>query len=165
MIKAAVTVLVLCAVLSCSDDTAVMAELDRAEAVMEEYPDSALALLDTLDRGRLTTREARARHGSHDYRLMTQYYLGRIYQNAGDNESAMRCFVQAERYLSDADTNQYADKMITAANISLLLKDTVKIHEYLSKVRLVFRSISDEEKGYYFGEYLASLPKNSVRLN
>ena len=205
MIKAAVTVLVLCAVLSCSDDTAVMAELDRAEAVMEEYPDSALALLDTLDRGRLTTREARARHGSHDYRLMTQYYLGRIYQNAGDNESAMRCFVQAERYvpecsdagmaarlytamtaiyysvyqfekaltasvnaadyyLSDADTNQYADKMITAANISLLLKDTVKIHEYLSKVRLVFRSISDEEKGYYFGEYLASLPKNSVRL-
>ena len=123
MIKAAVTVLVLCAVLSCSDDTAVMAELDRAEAVMEEYPDSALALLDTLDRGRLTSREAKARHallysqaldknyidlstdsiinpavkyysrhGSHDYRLMTQYYLGRIYQNAGDNESAMRCF-------------------------------------------------------------------------
>ena len=236
MIKAAVTVLVLCAVLSCSDDTAVMAELDRAEAVMEEYPDSALALLDTLDRSCLVTREARARHallysqaldknyidlstdsiispavkyykkhGSPDYRLMTQYYLGRIYQNAGDNESAMRCFVQAERYvpecsdagmaarlytamtaiyysvyqfekaltasvnaadyyLSDADTNQYADKMITAANISLLLKDTVKIHEYLSKVRLVFRSISDEEKGYYFGEYLASLPKDSVRL-
>ena len=236
MIKAAVTVLVLCAVLSCSDNTAVMAELDRAEAVMEEYPGSALALLDTLDRSRLVTREARARHallysqaldknyidlstdsiinpavkyysrhGSHDYRLMTQYYLGRIYQNAGDNESAMRCFVQAERYvpecsdagmaarlytamtaiyysvyqfekaltasvnaadyyLSDADTNQYADKMITAANISLLLQDTVKIHEYLSKVRLVFRSISDEEKGYYFGEYLASLPKDSVRL-
>lgn len=213
-----------------------MAELDRAEAVMEEYPDSTLALLDSLDRSRLVTREARARHsllysqaldknyidlstdsiinpavkyysrhGSHDYRLMTQYYLGRIYQNAGDNESAMRCFVQAERYvpecsdagmaarlytamtaiyysvyqfekaltasvnaadyyLSDSDTNQYADKMITAANISLLLKDTVKIHEYLSKVRLVFRSISDEEKGYYFGEYLASLPKDSVRL-
>ena len=62
MIKAAVTVLVLCAVLSCSDDTAVMEELDRAEAVMKEYPDSALALLDTLDRGRLTSREAKARH-------------------------------------------------------------------------------------------------------
>ena len=236
MIKAAVTVLVLCAVLSCSDDTAVMAELDRAEAVMEEYPDSALALLDTLDRGRLTTREARARHallysqaldknyidlstdsiinpavkyysrhGSPDYRLMTQYYLGRKYQNAGDNESAMRCFVQAERYvpecsdagmaarlytamtaiyysayqfekaltasvnaadyyLSDADTNQYADKMITAANISLLLKDSVKAQKYLDKVRPIFQNISDEEKGYYFGEYLASLPKDSVRL-
>ena len=236
LIRITAAVLTCCAVLSCADDSAVMEELDRAEAVMEEYPDSALALLDTLDRGRLTSREARARHallysqaldknyidlstdsiinpavkyysrhGSHDYRLMTQYYLGRIYQNAGDNESAMRCFVQAERYvpecsdagmaarlytamtaiyysvyqfekaltasvnaadyyLSDADTNQYADKMITAANISLLLQDTVKIHEYLSKVRLVFRSISDEEKGYYFGEYLASLPKDSVRL-
>ena len=236
LIRITAAVLTCCAVLSCADDSAVMEELDWAEAVMEEHPDSALALLDTLDRSRLTTREARARHallysqaldknyidlstdsiinpavkyysrhGSHDYRLMTQYYLGRIYQNAGDNESAMRCFVQAERYvpecsdagmaarlytamtaiyysvyqfekaltasvnaadyyLSDADTNQYADKMITAANISLLLQDTVKIHEYLSKVRLVFRSISDEEKGYYFGEYLASLPKDSVRL-
>ena len=50
LIRTAVAVLVLCAVLSCSDDTAVMEELDRAEAVMEEYPDSALALLDTLDR-------------------------------------------------------------------------------------------------------------------
>ena len=236
LIRTAVAVLVLCAVLSCSDDTAVMEELDRAEAVMEEYPDSALALLDTLDRSCLVTREARARHallysqaldknyidlstdsiispavkyykkhGSPDYRLMTQYYLGRIYQNAGDNESAMRCFVQAERYvpecsdagmaarlytamtaiyysvyqfekaltasvnaadyyLSDADTNQYADKMITAANISLLLKDSVKAQKYLDKVRPIFQNISDEEKGYYFGEYLASLPKDSVRL-
>ena len=142
MIKAAVTVLVLCAVLSCSDDTAVMEELDRAEAVMEEYPDSALALLDTLDRSCLVTREARARHallysqaldknyidlstdsiispavkyykkhGSPDYRLMTQYYLGRIYQNAGDNESAMRCFVQAERYVPECSD--------TTASISL----------------------------------------------
>ena len=55
-------VLTCCAVLSCADDSAVMEELDRAEAVMEEHPDSALALLDTLDRSRLTTREARARH-------------------------------------------------------------------------------------------------------
>lgn len=62
LIRTAVTVLVLCAALSCSDDTAVMEELDRAEAVMKEYPDSALALLDSLDRSRLTTREAKARH-------------------------------------------------------------------------------------------------------
>ena len=41
-----------CAVMSCVDDS----------AVMEEHPDSALTLLDTLDRSRLTTREARARH-------------------------------------------------------------------------------------------------------
>lgn len=145
MIKAAVTVLVLCAVLSCSDDTAVMAELDRAEAVMEEYPDSALALLDSLDRSRLTTREARARHsllysqaldknwieltsdsvispavkyykkhGSPDYRLKTQYYLGCIFCNAGDREEAMEHFVEAERYVDRATDWQAVGRLYSA---------------------------------------------------
>lgn len=145
MIKAAVTVLVLCAVLSCSDDTAVMEELDRAEAVMEEYPDSALALLDSLDRNRLTTREARARHsllysqaldknwieltsdsvispavkyykkhGSPDYRLKTQYYLGCIFRNAGDREEAMEHFVEAERYVDRATDWQAVGRLYSA---------------------------------------------------
>ena len=51
-----------CAVMSCVDDSAVVTELDWAEAVMEAHPDSALALLDTLDRSRLRTRGAKARH-------------------------------------------------------------------------------------------------------
>ena len=236
LIRITAAVLTCCAVMSCVDDSAVVTELDWAEAVMEAHPDSALALLDTLDRSRLRTRGAKARHallysqaldknwidlstdsiikpavryyarhGSPDDRLKAQYYLGRIYQNAGDNESAMRCFVNAEKYASkcddagmagrlytamtaiyysiyqfemaleasanaadyyllDADTNWYAYKMITAANISLLLKDTVKAQEYLDKVRPVFQNISDEERGYYFGEYLKTLPKDSVML-
>ena len=219
LIRITAAVLTCCAVMSCVDDSAV-----------------ALALLDTLDRSRLRTRGAKARHallysqaldknwidlstdsiikpavryyarhGSPDDRLKAQYYLGRIYQNAGDNESAMRCFVNAEKYASkcddagmagrlytamtaiyysiyqfemaleasanaadyyllDADTNWYAYKMITAANISLFLKDTVKAQEYLDKVRPVFQNISDEERGYYFGEYLKTLPKDSVML-
>ena len=145
MIKAAVTVLVLCAVLSCSDDTAVMEELNRAEAVMEEYPDSALVLLDSLDRNRLTTREARARHsllysqaldknwieltsdsvispavkyytkhGSPDYRLKTQYYLGCIFRNAGDREEAMEHFVEAERYVDRATDWQAVGRLYSA---------------------------------------------------
>ncbi len=225
-----------CAVMSCVDDSAVVTELDWAEAVMEEHPDSALALLDTLDRSRLRTRGAKARHallysqaldknwidlstdsiikpavryyarhGSPDDRLKAQYYLGRIYQNAGDNESAMRCFVNAEKYASKcddavmagrlytamtaiyysvyqfeaalpasvnaaesylevADTNWYADKMITAANISFILKDTIRARQYLNDARQVFPHISEETKGYYFGEYLNTLPKDSVRL-
>lgn len=236
LIRITAAVLTCCAVMSCVDDSAVVTELDWAEAVMEAHPDSALALLDTLDRNRLRTRGAKARHallysqaldknwidlstdsiikpavkyyarhGSPDDRLKAQYYLGRIYQNAGDNESAMRCFVNAEGYASkcddagmagrlytamtaiyysiyqfemaleasanaadyyllDADTNWYAYKMITAANISLFLKDTVKAQEYLDKVRPVFQNISDEERGYYFGEYLKTLPKDSVML-
>ena len=90
---------------------------------------------------------------------MQRYYS--VYQF----EKALTASVNAaDYYLSDADTNQYADKMITAANISLLLKDSVKAQKYLDKVRPIFQNISDEEKGYYFGEYLASLPKDSVRL-
>lgn len=145
LIRTAVAVLVLCAVLSCSDDTAVMEELDRAEAVMEEYPDSALALLDTLDRSRLTTREARARHallysqaldknwieltsdsiispavkyysrhGSPDYRLKTQYYLGCIFRNAGDREQAMEHFVEAESYVDRATDWQAVGRLYSA---------------------------------------------------
>ena len=52
LIRIIAAVLTCCAVLSCADDS----------AVMEAHPDSALALLDTLDRRRLRTREAKARH-------------------------------------------------------------------------------------------------------
>ena len=42
------------------------------------------------------------RHGSADDRLKAYYYQGRIYQNAGDNESAMESFVRAEEYTAEA---------------------------------------------------------------
>ena len=134
LIRTAVAVLVLCAVLSCSDDSAVVEELDWAEAVMEEHPDSALALLDTLDRSRLRTREALdknwieltsdsvispavkyySRHGSPDYRLKTQYYLGCIFRNAGDREEAMEHFVEAERYVDRATDWQAVGRLYSA---------------------------------------------------
>lgn len=47
---------------SCTDDAAVMSELDAAEFVMEDYPETALAILDTMQRSRLVSREAAARH-------------------------------------------------------------------------------------------------------
>ena len=54
-------VLMLLAV-SCADDAAVMSELDAAESVMEDSPETALALLDTMQRSRLVSRKAAARH-------------------------------------------------------------------------------------------------------
>ena len=54
-------VLLLLAV-SCADDAAVMSELDAAESVMEDSPETALALLDTMQRSRLVSRKAAARH-------------------------------------------------------------------------------------------------------
>ena len=38
-------------------------------------------------------------HGSAEDKLKTLYYLGRIKENAGDNEDAMRCYIEAERYV------------------------------------------------------------------
>ena len=43
------------------------------------------------------------RHGSPDEKLKSYYYQGRIYQNAGDKESAMESFVKAEAYVEDAE--------------------------------------------------------------
>ena len=134
-----------CAVLSCVDDSAVVEELDWAEAVMEEHPDSALALLDTLDRSRLRTRGAKARHallysqaldknyielttdsvispavkyykkhGSPDYRLKAQYYLGCIFNNAGDRERAMEHYVEAEKYVDRATDWQAIGRLYSA---------------------------------------------------
>ena len=39
------------------------------------------------------------RHGSAEDRLKTLYYLGTIKKNAGDNEGAMRCYIEAERFV------------------------------------------------------------------
>ena len=191
-----------CAVMSCVDDT--RGAKARHALLYSQALDKNWIDLSTDSIIKPAVRYY-ARHGSPDDRLKAQYYLGRIYQNAGDNESAMRCFVNAEKYapkcddagmagrlytamtaiyysvyqfesalsasvnaaesyLEAADTNWYADKMISSANICLILKDTIRARQYLNDARQVFPHISEETKGYYFGEYLKTLPKDSVRL-
>ena len=54
-----IVILIALCLFSCSDDTAVMSRLDQAESMMEEKPEEALALLDTMQRSRLVSREAR----------------------------------------------------------------------------------------------------------
>lgn len=56
------TAVLLLLAVSCADDAAVMSELDAAESVMEDSPETALAILDTMQRSRLVSREAIARH-------------------------------------------------------------------------------------------------------
>lgn len=41
--------------------------------------------------------------GSDDQRMKAFYYLGRIYSNKGDHDSAMQAYVSAERYVSGCD--------------------------------------------------------------
>lgn len=57
-----IAILTVLCMFSCSDDTAVMSGLDLAESMMEERPGTALAILDTMDRSQLKSRESVARH-------------------------------------------------------------------------------------------------------
>ena len=100
--------------------------LEDVDSYIEARPDSALAVLEGIDKAELTTKELEAKyallmsmaldknyidrtdfevlqpaidyyenHGSATDKLRTFYYQGRIYQNGGDDEMAMECFVRA----------------------------------------------------------------------
>ena len=56
------TAVLLLLAVSCADDAAVMSELDAAESGMEDSPETALAILVTMQRSRLGSREAIPRH-------------------------------------------------------------------------------------------------------
>lgn len=56
------------------------------------------------------------RHGRPDEKLKSYYYQGRIYQNAGDKESAMESFVKAEAYVEDAEDDVAAGLLYTVMN-------------------------------------------------
>ena len=55
-------------------------------------------------------------HGNADEKLKAYYYQGRIYQNAGDNESAMESFVKAEQYVGKAEDLVATGLLYTALN-------------------------------------------------
>lgn len=55
-------------------------------------------------------------HGNADEKLKAYYYQGRIYQNAGDNESAMESFVKAEHCVGKAEDLVATGLLYTALN-------------------------------------------------
>ena len=62
------------------------------------------------------------RHGSADERMKTQYYLGRIYINAGDHDAAMEAYVRAERYVPKCKDN---------LAIGRLYRAKMQVHKFL----------------------------------
>ncbi len=115
-------------IFSCKDvrNSEVYRLLTDVDSYIESRPDSALAVLEGVDKAELTTNELEAKyallmsmaldknyidrtdfevlqpaidyyenHGSATDKLRTFYYQGRIYQNGGDDEMAMECFVRA----------------------------------------------------------------------
>lgn len=69
------------------------------------------------------------RKGSADEKLKTYYYEGRIYQNQGDDDSAMQSFMRGREYCEQAsDTMTIANLVVAQATI---LYSTYKFEDYI----------------------------------
>lgn len=115
-------------------------KLDIAEQIMEQRPDSALSILNSIDGFRISGSRVKARHallksialdknyidtttfdvlqpaidyylnkGNADEKLRTRYYQGIIYENAGDDDLAMKSFLEAMH-----DEGQVSDTLTLA---------------------------------------------------
>ena len=160
LIRITAVVLTCCAVLSCADDSAVMEELDWAEAVMEEHPDSALTLLDTLDRSRLTTREARARHALLYSQALDKNYIelttdsvirpaAQYYARHGKPNDRLK----AQYYLgcifrNSGDWEQAIEHFVNAEGYVDRATDWQAIGRLYSAKRAIYADIYDFEKSY-----------------
>lgn len=132
--------------LSCSKaDLETEQTLEDVASFIEERPDSALTILDTMDSFSLTTSALKARHslllamardknyiddttdsiiapavswyrrhGSADEKLLMNYYRGRIAMNAGDYETAMRCFADGSRFSEKARNKVWSGRLCNA---------------------------------------------------
>jgi len=58
-----------------------------------------------------------SRHGNADDKLKTHYYWGRIYQNAGDTENAMKEYIFAEQSIRKATDHIMSGKLYVAKRI------------------------------------------------
>ena len=134
-------------IFSCKDvrNSEVYRLLTDVDSYIESRPDSALAVLEGIDKAELTTKELEAKyallmsmaldknyidlqsdsviapavryyenHGTPDERLLTHYYRGVIYLNAGDRESAMESYIKAERYVDECRDYGVIARLYTA---------------------------------------------------
>ena len=102
--------------------------------------------------------------GNPDQKLRTYYYQGRIYQNAGDDDSAMQAFVNALDLQEKAtDTLTLARTMVAQ---SIILKDVYDFDLYLKR-RLESAFLYDK-MGYYkqkADNYLCALNVSLLKIN
>lgn len=186
----AVAIVVIVLFSGCRRHSGAWQTMDSAESVMEERPDSALAILEEIDGKELSGDEEKARFallmsmaldknyidttnfnvlqpaidyylkkGLADEKLKTYYYQGRIFQNLGDDESAMQSFLNAKDMKDEID-----DPMILARNYVALgtlyhkqykIADFIEcnlqaahLYEMAGKDRLQIRSYSKAIGGY-----------------
>ena len=203
-------------IVSCNDarKSETFRVLEDVDSYIEARPDSALAVLEGIDKSELTSKELEAKyalllsqaldknyidlqsdsiiapavnyykyHGTDDERFRTLYYAGRVYQNAGDIETAMEKFVEAERYISSQIDKSvvarlYKAKMVayrdvfdhesaleqakTAAEYYLAAKDSTRYLNAVNDIAVSYSLLEDKESE---DKYLAILSSNMHLLN
>lgn len=87
-----------------------------------------------------------SRHGSPDEKLKAYYYQGRVYENAGDDEAAMKSFVKAEEYAGYAKDHSTIGKVYFAkSRIYYSIFDTDLSMENMKQAMLNFLKSGDIE--------------------
>ena len=137
-----ITIILALCMASCSQHSKHWETLAQVESFIEERPDSALTVLQGMDKGEFSGMEEKAKHalllsmamdknyidrtdldilqpaidyykdnGSVTDKLRTYYYLGRIYQNMGNDALAM------ESYVNAINNGETSDDILTKARL------------------------------------------------
>lgn len=161
----------------CDHKTKAWNILDDVEAIMQSRPDSALKLLNNIDKDNLGDKEEQARyallmsmaldknyidtttfdvlqpaidyyshHGSNDDKLRTLYYSGRIFQNQGDEESALASYLKAyELKESISDSLLMAHNLVAIGTIDLRQYKIKKFIEHNLEAANLYNGSGNEE--------------------
>lgn len=131
-------------VFSCTDNSESEKRLTSAEVLMNQHPDSALAILQGIDCSSISSDKGKARyallmsqaldknyidiatfdilqpaidyypeHGTPEEKRKAYYYEGRIFQNRGDDDLAMKSFLNATEVSGElCDTLFFANLLV-----------------------------------------------------
>ncbi len=167
------------ALCGCGSKSGADLALDRADAVIEERPDSAMAIIDAIDTLQLTSGERRARYAqlksmaldknyidlttmdvlqpAIDYYIdkgkgadteqgRTYYYMGRIHQNAGKFDEAMKAFVYgSDKSHPELDKRLKARLLIGISTLEYECHDLQKAIAHLKKCIELYSECGDRE--------------------
>lgn len=98
--------------------------------------------------------------GTANERLRTYYYQGRIYQNKGDDDSAMQCFMRGREYCQEAsDTLTTGNLLVAQATIFFI---TYKIDEFIENNLEAARLYSAIDRRDYEMSCLAKVLDGSI---
>ena len=109
--------LILLMTAGCNRRSAVDEKMDLADGLMTSRPDSDLVVLEDIPASDING-DYYIEHGTPDEQLRTYYCQGRIYQNKGDDDMAMQCFILGKEHCKGiSDTLTLANLMVAQASI------------------------------------------------